>query len=185
MGLTIDDGTGQGGSAKVNSGNRLYTNSISKTVDAQINIDSGNVWSIPFENLSPTGANDYVIYIKNTGEETIQFSDLMVSAETSATQLSVHHVSGTASGGNDITTVSRTLGSPAVPTAIVKSGVDITGLTSESILFYIQCDTVGRAVHFSTSSKVRVPKGQAIAIQVETATASLTGVISMVQEIDA
>jgi hypothetical protein len=181
--IQIEDGTGFGYSAKVNDRNRLYVQSETITKDQDINERSGKVWSVSFENLSPTGANDYIFYIKNTGDNLIEVSDFRISSETAATQLAIVGASGTASGGTDITPVSRTVGSSASAAVVAQSGSDITGLSSSGVLFYMQCSTVGQEYRLSTSSKILIPKGKAIGIYAETATASLTGVVSIYEDI--
>ena len=184
MGMQLEDGTGHGMVAKVNGGNRLYVNAITKPTDAQINIDSGNVWSVPFEGLNPTGADDYVVYIKNTGDKVLHITDIRLMSDTAATQVEVQAVSGVASGGTNITPISHTVGSASVVTGTIQSGSDITGLTNDGILFFIQCAVVNTEYHLKTSSRIRIPKGQAIALLVETATANLTGVISIAEEVE-
>ena len=180
--MIIEDGTGTGKQAKVNSGNRLYTKAVTATTDEDINVQSNNVWSVPFEGLNPAGADDYVVYIKNTGDKALSFSDIRVSVDTAASQLKLHAVSGTASGGTTLSPISRTVESSALPSATIESGTDITGLTDEGVIFFIQCPVVATQYHLSTSSKIRIPKGKAIALSVETATANVTGVISIYEE---
>lgn len=182
MGIQIEDGTGRGNVAGVDGENRLCTLAVTQDLDAHINVESGNVWSIPFEGLNPTGTDDYVIYIKNNGDNTLHVSDIRVMADTAATQIKVHAVSGTASGGNTATPVPRTIGSASVPTATIETGADITGLTSDGVMFFIQCPTVSKEEHLKTSSRIRIPKGKALALSVETATANITGTVSVVQE---
>jgi hypothetical protein len=181
--IQIEDATGFGYSAKVNKENRLLVQSQTVTKDQDINERSGKVWSIPFENVSPTGANDYIFYVKNNGDSLIEISDLRMSSETAATQLVIVGVSGTASGGTDITPISRTVGSSASASVTVQSGSDITGITSTGTLFFMQCSTVGQQYKLSTSSKILIPKGKAVGIYAETATASLTGVVSIYEDI--
>lgn len=183
MGFEIDDGTSSGGfSAKVDSKNRLFVKAVQITEDQHINESNNKAWSIPFEGLNPAAADDYVIYIKNTGDKTVHISDIRVMADTAATQLEIHAVSGTAIAGSPISLVPKTVGAAALPSAIIESGTDITGLTSDGIVYFIQCPTVGKEEHLRTSSKIRIPKGKAIALLVETGTANLTGIISLVEE---
>jgi len=182
MGLFIEDGTGSGKTAKVNGGNRLLVNAVQKSTDADVNETSGKVWSVVFEGLNPAGADDYVVYIKNTGDKTLHITDMRIMADTAATQIELHAVSGTVVGGSTITPLSRTIGSAATPTATIESGTDLTGLTSDGILFFIQCSTVGKEEHLSSSSRIRIPKSKALAVLIETATANVTGVISLAEE---
>lgn len=183
MGLQIEDGSnGTRQGAGVNSDGHLEVSAITQTEGQFINTKNEKVWSIPFEGLNPAGADDYVVYIKNTGNKVMHISDIRIMADTAATQIEINSVTGTAAGGSAITPVPRTVGSAQTPTATIESGTDITGLTSTGTIFFIQCDTVNREYHLRTSSKIRLPKGQAIGVLVETATANVTGVISIIEE---
>ncbi|QDP62955.1 MAG: hypothetical protein Unbinned5081contig1002_60 [Prokaryotic dsDNA virus sp.] len=181
MGIHIEDGAGSGKLTKVDSNNRLEVKAINVSSDEDINKRTEKVWSIPFEDLNPAGDDDYVVYIQNTGDAVLQITDIRVSA-TAATQIELHAVSGAASGGANISAVSRTVGSAAVPTATIQSGTDITGLTNDGILFLIDIATANDTFQLKTSSRVRIPKGKAVALLVETGTANISGVISLVEE---
>ena len=185
MGLQIEGNGSDGGQINtvgVDEEKRMLTRATIDEFDAHINRESGKVWSLSFEGLNPAGADDYVFYLKNDGDKVLQVTDVRVMADTAATQVEIHAVSGTASGGTDLTPVSRTIGSAATPSATIETGTDITGLTNDGILFFLQCDTVNREYHLRTSSRIRIPKGKAMAILVETATANVTGVVSLVEE---
>lgn len=177
----IVDGGGSGRVAKVDKDQRLLTTAIAQPLDQHINAESGKAWSISFDGLNPAGDGDYVIYIKNDGVNDLRIPDIRIKCDTAASQLEIHEVTGAAVGGSDITPVSRTVGSGALPTATIQSGTDITGLTSGGILFYIQCVTVDKEEHLSTSSNIDIPKGRAIALLIEEGTANVTGVISLVE----
>ena len=182
MSFKIKDGTGQAYEAQVDSRNRLSTVSVSENFDSRVNKESGKVWSIPFEGLNPDGADDFVLFIENTGDKVLHIADIRVMADTTATQLKVHSVTGVAAGGTDITPVSKTIGSSSTPSANIQSGTNLTGLSDAGIIYFIQCVTVNKEEHLSTSSKIRIPKGKCVAIAIETATANITGVITLVEE---
>jgi len=179
--MKIEDGTGTGTQAQVNHGNRLYTASVTKTEDHDINERTGKVWSIPFEDLNPAGNDDYVIYIKNTGDKSLELSDVRIAC-SAASQVEIHAVSGTASGGTDISPVSRTVGGSAVPSATIQSGTDITGLSNDGVIFFLFCPVADTECALKTSSKINIPKGKAIGFLMENGSADLTGVISIYEE---
>jgi hypothetical protein len=182
MGFQLEDGLGTGKVASVDDENRLAIRGPVQEFDEHINQESGKVWSIPFEGLNPAGADDYVVYIKNDGDKVLHISDVRIMADTAATQVEIHAVTGTASGGTDVSAVSRTVEAAATPTATIQTGTDITGLTTAGTLFFIQCAVVNTEYHLVSSSKIRIPKGKAIALLIETATANVTGTISLVEE---
>lgn len=183
MAIQIEDGHGSGIRAKINAEGFLDVNAVAVFQEQHINELNNKVWSIPFEGLNPAGTDDYVIYIENTGDKIINVSDIRISADTAATQVEVQVVTGTPVGGSAITPVSRTIAATATPTATVESGTDITGLTTGGVLFFIQCAVVNTEYHLETTSKIRLSKGKAIALLVETATANITGVITLVEEL--
>lgn len=181
MGIEIKNAKGTGDGLEIDPQGRAQTRSTQSTLDFYVNENTGKVWSLPFEGLNPAGADDYVVYIKNTGAKDLAISDIRIMADTAATQIEIHKVTGTAAGGSAITPVSRNLGSAAIPTATIESGTDITGLTTAGTIFFIQCDTVLREYHLSTSSHIIIPKGTAVGLLVETATANVTGIISIME----
>jgi len=183
MGFEIE-GSGDGGrnTVQVDSKKRAFVKSVSESADAVINRESGNVWTLPFDGLNPTGAGDYVVYIKNTGDKTLHIDEIALSADTATTQVELHGVTGVAAGGSTLAPVSSTVGSSASPSATIQSGADITGLTSSGIHRFIQCAVVNTEYVIEISERIRIPKGQALALLVETATANITGTITLVEE---
>jgi hypothetical protein len=182
MGFSIEDGKGSGRTAEVDDEFRLSTISVSESAGRHINRANNKAWSIPIEGINPTATDDYFVYIKNTGNKSLIINDIRLSADTAATQLQIEGVTGTAAGGSTVTPVNKTIGAAEVPVAIVESGADITGLTSIGNIYFMQLTSVDTEYHLSTSSGIRIEKGRALAISAETATANITGVISLVEE---
>lgn len=179
MNMIIRDGTGAGYSARVFSDNHLAVDAIQSTLERSINETTGRVWTIPFETIDPTGADDYFIYIKNNGSTFITVTDFRIFSTVSGI-VQVRNVSGTAVGGTDITPVGRNLGLDLVPTdTILQSGVDITGLTNEGIIFFIPLDTADKGEHLRTSAGILISPGKSIALIWDTSTGILSGTISM------
>jgi len=46
----------------------------------------------------------------------------------------------------------------------------------------MECLTPNQLYHLSTSSKIRIPKGKAMAISVADGSANITGIVSLVEE---
>lgn len=181
MGLMIENGKGGGPHVEVDTNNRLRTLAVSESLDRTINEIDGKVWSVPFENIINAGADDYIIYVKNTGSVDLHISSIRIAC-SAATQVEVHAVTGTAGGSpTAITAVPRKLGSSQAPTADLYSDPDITGLTSDGTLFFIQCPTADKEEHLRPESTIVIPKSKAIAILIETTTITCTGVISLIE----
>lgn len=166
--------------AKVDSENRLHVFAVQEPVIRHINAKSGKVWSIPFDGLDPTGNDDYVVYVKNTGTPDLFISHIRLSADTATTEIQIHSVTGVAGGSlTDITPISRTVGSSATPSAEIKSSSDITGLTTAGTHFYMELAVANTMYTLIIDSNIIIPKDQAVAILVQTGTANLTGVITL------
>ncbi len=179
----IQDGTGTGNTLKVNEENKLESNAIIRPLDQHINSVHQKMWSLPFDAIDPVGADDYFIYIENTGIENLRSTDVRLRSTVIGT-VEIHRVSGTASyaADTDITPVSRFLGSAKSPTAILKTDTNTTGLANEGILFYIRLDTADKDEHLRTSSNLIIPPGQKLALLWDTSTGALSGIVSLVEE---
>lgn len=182
MGLQIQDGTGEGFVAEVDHDNRLHVKSITESKEHVINEESGKVWTIAFEDLNPAGTDDYVVYIKNTGDAQLEVQTFRFSCDTAASQVEVHAVTGTVVGGAAVTPVSRNVGSGASPSATIESGTDLTGLTTAGTLALVQCAVVNTQYELYLRTSIVLSKGSAIGILVQTATANLSGFITLVEE---
>jgi hypothetical protein len=180
MAEIIKDGTGTGNTAKVNDANQLDVFAVTEPEDKFLN-RSGNVYSIEVS-VTPTGANDYFWYLKNTGTNTLTITDIRVSS-TVATRLNYKKVSGTptySGGESDSPIVNRNLGSSKTLDAIIKTDVDITGLTDEGLIFFEECKNTDQRYKLSTSSNIFIPQGSAVAFQRVAATGAITMLVSVV-----
>jgi archaellum component FlaG (FlaF/FlaG flagellin family) len=181
MSFQITDGKGSGRRVEVDGENRLTTVATTQTNDFHINQKNGKYWSCPFGPQDPDDVNDYVFYIKNTGDKDLGITDIRVSCTGAASQLQINSVTGTAIGGNTITPIPRSLGSSQVISGIVEEDTNITGLTSVGTLFYMEMTAVATLYHLKTSSNIIIPKGSAVGILVVVATSIVTGVISVIE----
>ena len=181
MAIIIQDGLGKGYGMRVDSEGRLHTVAYTNPTDFHTNNDYGKVWSLPFGPRDPTGADDYVFYLQNTGVNNIAVTDIRLSCTGAASRIAINKVTGTAAAGTTIVPVARNLGSTAAPVATAEDSVDITGLTSAGTLFYMELTAVSTLYHLRTTSNIILPKSSAIGISVATATCVVTGVVSVVE----
>jgi len=181
MSFQIADGKGSGKRAEVDDQNRLHTVAVTQQNDFHINEKNGKYWSCPFGPRDPTGASDYVFYIKNTGDKDLGITDIRLSCTGAASQIEINSVTGTAAAGTTVTPIPRNLGSSQVISGIVEDSVNITGLTSAGTLFYMELAAVATLYHLKTSSNIIIPKGSAVGILVVTATSIVTGVVSVLE----
>ena len=178
------EGSKSSKNADVDEKHRLIVASTVKSNDNFINDDTGKVWSLPFLDIDPVGADDVFFYLTNTGTKVIKITDIRISS-TVIGIVSVKKVSGTPtySGGGAIaiTPVSRRTDKSPVLQATANTGTDITALTDEGTWFFLPCDTAGKEQHLRTTSNIMLAPGGGLALEWDQATGILTGVVSVVE----
>lgn len=181
--MIIKDGAGTGNTAQINAENRLDTESVTRPLDQHINELYKKTFSLPFDAIDPVGADDYFVYLKNTGVRNLHITDIRLRSTVIGT-VEVHGVTGTPSytSDTDITPVNRTIGASQTLDMISKTDTNTTGLTSTGTLFYIRCDTANEQAHLRTSSHMIIPPGQSLALLWDTSTGALSGVISVYED---
>lgn len=165
--------------SKVDDEGRLMTFAVSEPEDKHLNSEGG-VHSIYFD-VTPTGANDYFYYLENTGTHELLITDIRITS-TVATYIYYEVVSGTPvyATGADTLDTNRNLGSSRQLTAVSKYDTNITGLTSDGIIFFERCANVDTRYKLSTSSNIMIPQGKAIAFKREAATGAIKALVSVV-----
>jgi hypothetical protein len=179
--MIIKDGAGTGNVARINEENRLDVESVSRSIDQHINELYQKYFSLPFDAIDPTGADDYFFYMKNTGTKNLHITDFRLRSTVAGT-VEIRAVSGTASSGTTVTPVNRTIGSTNTITATVETGADITGLTNDGVLFYHRLDTADEEEHLKISAHIIIPPGQAVALLWDAATGALSGTVSVYED---
>jgi hypothetical protein len=179
----IKDGSGTGRTTKVNEENRLDVESVSRSLDQHINELYQKCFSLPFDAIDPVGADDYFVYMKNTGTKNLHITDLRIRSTVAGT-VEIRAVSGTPSytADTDITPVNLSIGSSESLTGTFKTDTNTTGLTNEGVLFYHRLNTVGQEEHLRTSAHIIIPPGQAVALLWDAATGALSGTVSMYED---
>lgn len=165
--VQINDGTGSGNSAKVDSNKRMHTQAVTET-EALHAAEIGEAFNINTGNISFTAAGT-LLYIKNNEDKELIIEAIAVGTGTGTTSdIGEITVERNPTGGDlisDATAVdmneNRNFGSSSTLTADIfkgKSGGTSTG-GDDIILFYH--DSNGRL--FGSIDLV-VPKGQSIAV---------------------
>jgi hypothetical protein len=178
--MIIDDGTGSGTRAQVDSENRLRTFSVIEGEDRHVNRE-GKVWSI-YAEVTAAGANDYFFYLKNTGSALLGITDIRISSSV-ATRLDYDFVTGTPTyvTGTDCEITSRQFGSSRTPDIVTKYDTDITNLSKEGTIFFEQCAVADTRYKLTTTSSIMLLQGQAIAFKRVAATGAVTAIVSLVE----
>jgi hypothetical protein len=177
----IKDGAGTGNTLRINEENRADVESVSRSIDQHINELYQKYFSLPFDAIDPTGADDYFFYLNNTGTKNIHVTDIRVRS-TVAGVVEVRSVTGTASSGTTVVPVNRSIGSSESLVATIETGADITGLSNTGVIFYQSLDTANEENHLKISAHIIIPPGQAIALLWDTSTGILSGVVSAYED---
>ena len=177
----IKDGAGTGNTLKINSENMATVDAVQRTLTQHINESHQKHWSLFFEAIDPTGADDYFFYMKNTGTKDLHVTKTRFASTVVGT-VEFHGVSGTASATAAITPANRTLGSTNTPTATIGTAVDITGLSNDATLLHLRIDTINKDVVDEHPSHIILPPGQALAFLWDTATGVLKGTVDIYED---
>ena len=162
----------------VDSEGRLSTFSVVEPEDRRINRTNGKVWSIDMDGVT-ANAGTYIAWFRNTSQVNYHLTDMRAHCNDAASVIDVDEVTVTTIGNNtsflpnDV--ASRNIGTTHSPTGDMDhatSATGLTGLTKVSNLFHAG-SLDNQSSHLSTSSNIIVPPGQAMAIKVLTANATL------------
>lgn len=166
---------------EITTENRAQTDTVSRTIDQHINEVYEKHFSLTFEAIDPTGADDYFFYLKNTGTKNIHITKARYkSTVTGAVEL--HYVTGTASSTTAVTPVNRYIGSSKTITATAGTAADITGLTNGGVLSRYALSSTDTDFVINYPAHVILPPGQAIALLWDTSTGVLAGTIELYED---
>jgi len=177
----IKDATGTGKSLKVTDENRAATDSVSRSITQHINEIYEKHFSITFDAIDPTGADDYFLYFKNTGTKNIHLTKFRLRS-TVVGSVELHRVTGTASSGTTLTPVNRFLGSTNAVTSTIETDPNFTGLSEAGVLIRLRLDTVDKDYTVDAPSHIIIPPGQAIAGLWDAATGALSGTVDFYED---
>lgn len=171
--VRIDDGTGTGFGAKVDSKNRLSTRSITVS-EPQQQTKEGNSYNINTAviNLS-SGSESALLFIKNNEDFDLVLEKLFVSLGKSTAGLSTENVKVTIvrnpstgtliSGGVDIEKVNRNFGSSNELTAETKKGAEASTLTDGADIADILAQDGNEVI---VDIDLSIPKGSSIGVKI-------------------
>jgi len=159
MGFQIEDGQGNGKSVGVTSENRLKTSSVAFTAEHEVNHHDGQAYSVG-ASLTPTGAGDCFLYVKNTNDIDMVITEFMIYSASDEIITFKLGDAGTPAGGSDTTAVNRNAGSGNIADATIQTGVDITGLSGGSGLMSVFHDGGTNSVRYAPASAFILPKNK-------------------------
>ena len=138
-------------------------------------------WSLPFDAVDPTAADDLFVYLKNNGDKDV-ILEQVDAISTVAGILELFRVTGTAVGVTDGTPVNKTNHAGDKPDVTYGYGVDITGLTDAGKYAFIELVAVTARDYKIPHGGVRIRKTEAVALSWTQATGVLSGVLHVYEE---
>ena len=161
MGIQIEGGSGNGYAAAVDSENRLTVAATMQTREHEINHHNGQSYSYGVS-VTPTGAGDCFLYLKNHNDIDMIVSEFMLRAATNETITFKLGDTGTPIGGSTGTPVNRNAGSGNEADVTALYGVDITGLAGGSAVMSMYLNGGDTSVRIAPLSGFIIPKNKTI-----------------------
>jgi hypothetical protein len=174
----IKDGTGAGFLAEVTAQNRLSVTAVTETENKDINERTGGSYLL-YIDITPTGALDNCLYMKNTSADNMFINWYRVWSGTNADAIDIYrNMVGTPAGTTIVTPVNMNFGSNDSATGDFYEGVDITGLSGGNLLDRLRLSGDGKDVVDGYPGDIIVPRGSNISFQAVTGTFPLEITIS-------
>jgi hypothetical protein len=164
--------------AEVNTLNQLETMAMRVSRTGWMTLREGVVWTVPFDAIDPTGADDYFLFIRNDGAEPLAITKLSVSS-TVAGIVELQGVTGDPSGGTAVAVVNRQVGNNKTPDTTIESGVNITGLTDAGVLEFIRLVANTQQDTLLQDDPIVLVQNQEVALLWTGATGILTGNVTL------
>jgi len=161
--MIIEDGTGYGYSAAVNSENKIKTLSTRITFAHHVNHDEGKCFTALFDQ-TPTGSGDCFFYLKNNDSEDLVVTELRFRVESNEEIYLKIKDEGTPVDGAAITPVNLNAESGNAADVTCQQGSDITGLSSGNIIDYIGILSSQGTKQFKLTPDIIIPKNHVFSI---------------------
>jgi hypothetical protein len=163
MGFTIEDGSGEGYRAKVDSSNRLSVSSISESLEHHTNTIHGDSYNFIFS-LTATVSGSCVLYIKNSSDENIIFESITLrAASLEIIEIKTNNV-GTPVGGTTATPANLNAGSNRQAYGTFLVGNNITGLTEGTTVFRYFINGSGSSSDYNFDQDIILPKNRILTV---------------------
>ena len=159
--------------ADVDNKNRLQTYATTQDL-AQTLLLNGLLHSV-FCQVTPVGAGDYFLYIKNTGVVDIGFNMVKVSSSV-PTKIMIESVIGTPSyvSATPAEITNMNLSSTGSPTVDAQFDTNITGLTKDGHLTFMEAGVADTIYDSNVFGGIVLPQGKAVAFKRVAATGLIT-----------
>lgn len=156
----------EGNVLEVESLGRGFTIDLPSLTLNQSLVALGETVSYVAEGFSANNADDYVVYVGNTGTVTILITFMSFEA-SAATTLWLDYVSGTPvyTAPVNVPSVNKKVGDPTDPFLTYVQDSEITGLNQESPIMFERCAVANARYLLDTISTIELEPGRACAIR--------------------
>ena len=176
--MKIEDGTGSGKSAGVDSENRLLSDSVSRSLESHTNLDHGDAYSLLFS-ATPAAPADCFLYLKNEDEKDLIIEGFGLYLLADEYVDVVITDAGTPLGGTDIVPGNLNAGSGKTASGTFQHGNDITGLDGGRTIYRIYHTSSTGTDYTNFEMDVVLSKNTTLTMYVQTGTAALAGFLDM------
>lgn len=178
---SIRDGKGKGYLAGVTDEHRLKVGGVTVSKIHHTNYEYQDAYNMPFD-VTPTGAGDYFLYIKNTSILPIILTGFNIIAASDERITIILAPTGTPVGGATTAPVNLYAGSSKALTGTYETGNDITGITNGALaaVYAIEAGTNSQFRVFDAD--IIVPQYQSLTISATTGAINLVGFITLWQD---
>ena len=174
MSLRIEDGTGSGKEAAVNSNHRLEVHAVTSQRGAIVARENQRTFLCAFEDAT-AAAGEYLAYLQNTSTTRVLIVDKVRVSSTNAATWKLWKVTGTAAGaGTDPTPLNTNFSSGITAEANVEMEA-ITGLTVVGTVGEIIRNAANAAAAFDVDDTIVLGVNDALAIEYDTGTTGPAG----------
>jgi hypothetical protein len=175
---SIRDGLGSGRLTGVTDENRLMIGGVTVTKEHHTNFSHRDAYNTLF-NVTPTGAGDVFLYLKNTDADPIVCEGLNIRAASNEIIVIRLGVTGTPAGGAATVPANLTAGAATTARGVFQTGNDITGLTNgtEAITFHVAGSNNSEFRNFDAD--LVIPENQTLIIKATTGAIALQGFLVM------
>ena len=178
MGIAIDNGSSGGRfSAGVNKESRLLTESVSSSVEHNINHKHGTAFNLLFT-ATPTNSTNPFLYVKNTSELDIcveGFTLHFVASEWIDVKLG--DITGTPAGGAAITPANLNSGAGVVADGTFQNGNAITATSGGTTVERIYHESSAGSTSYNFAQDIILKPNGVLTMYAETGAAALAGVL--------
>ena len=180
MGLTIEDGTGSGREAGVNSENRLSVDAVSFSGEHHANHHDKQAYNVQFSQ-APTANDDCIYYMQNTSDTDMVVEGMYLATSAACEVYVKVDNSGTRNSATALTPTNLNRGSGNEADGVFEKGADLDGgaatLTSGIEIARGVFHAALSTSNFNFEQDIILPKNSTLTIWCDTAATTITALV--------